>query len=242
MMHIDHLLDRLPAELSGGQQQRTAIARALTKEAELLLLDEPLVNLDYKLREELREEMRELFAVGRTTVVYATTEPLEALMLGGHTAVLDKGRVLQFGPTLDVYHNPSSVQVAEVFSDPPINILPVRLEGGACRLSDEATFAPPAHMRDLPAGEYRIGIRANHVGAHAAVPGSAAIPSTVELAEISGSETFIYARHGELTLVARFAGVHEYQLAAPLTLYFDPARLFVFDTGGRLLAHERRAA
>jgi len=242
MMHIDHLLDRLPAALSGGQQQRTAIARALVKEAQLLLLDEPLVNLDYKLREELRDEMRELFAGGHTTVVYATTEPLEALMLGGQTAVLDQGRVLQVGPTLAVYHHPETEHVAEVFSDPPINILPARLEAGVCRLSDTAAFDAPAHMRDLPAGPYRIGIRANHVDIDASRPGSAAIPSTVELAEISGSETFVHARHGELTLVARFTGVHEYQLAAPVTLYFDPARLFVFDTAGRLVAHERRAA
>ena len=96
-------------------------------------------------------------------------------------------------------------------------------------------------MRDLPAGKYRIGIRANHVAINAALPGAAAIPSKVELAEISGSETFVHARHGELTLIARFAGVHKYQLAAPLTLYFDPARVFVFDTAGRLVAHERSA-
>jgi glycerol transport system ATP-binding protein len=242
MMHIDHLLDRLPAELSGGQQQRTAIARALTKEAELLLLDEPLVNLDYKLREDLRAEMQELFSNGRTTVVYATTEPVEALMLGGHTAVLDAGRLLQFGPTLGVYHRPDSVRVAEVFSDPPINVLPAHLDGETCRLSADAGFVPAAHMRSLPAGEYRVGIRANHVNVNAALPGAAAIPANVELAEISGSETFIHARHGELTLIARFAGVHEYQLGAHLTLYFDPARLFVFDTAGKLVAAPRQSA
>ena len=100
MLHIDHLLDRLPAELSGGQQQRLAIARALVKEAQLLLLDEPLVNLDYKLREELRAELRDLFARQQTTVVYATTEPLEALIMGGEVIVMDEGRVLQSGPTV----------------------------------------------------------------------------------------------------------------------------------------------
>ena len=97
LLHIDHLLDRLPAELSGGQQQRLAIARALVKRASLLLLDEPLVNLDYKLREELRAELRDLFARQQTTVVYATTEPLEALIMGGEVIVMDEGRVLQTG-------------------------------------------------------------------------------------------------------------------------------------------------
>jgi glycerol transport system ATP-binding protein len=100
MMHIDHLLHRLPSELSGGQQQRVALARALVKEAPLLLLDEPLVNLDYKLREELRSELREIFRHGTTTVVYATTEPQEALLFGGNTLLLDAGRVLQSGPAL----------------------------------------------------------------------------------------------------------------------------------------------
>ena len=106
LLHIDHLLDRMPAELSGGQQQRLAIARALVKRASLLLLDEPLVNLDYKLREELRAELRDLFARQQTTVVYATTEPLEALIMGGEVIVMDEGRVLQQGPTVQVYHQP----------------------------------------------------------------------------------------------------------------------------------------
>jgi glycerol transport system ATP-binding protein len=106
MMHIEHLLDRLPVALSGGQQQRTAIARALVKQADLLLLDEPLVNLDYKLREELRAEMLEIFTRRNSIVVYATTEPLEALMLGGTTSVMDAGRLIQSGATLEVFHRP----------------------------------------------------------------------------------------------------------------------------------------
>ena len=90
-LHIEMLLERFPAELSGGQQQRVALARALAKGAPLMLLDEPLVNLDYKLREELRDELTALFSTGDSTVIYATTEPGEALLLGGYTAVLDAG-------------------------------------------------------------------------------------------------------------------------------------------------------
>lgn len=240
MVHIEHLLDRLPAELSGGQQQRTAIARALVKEAELLILDEPLANLDYKLREELRAEMRVLFSSGRTTVVYATTEPLEALLLGGYTTVLDAGRVLQFGPTLKVYHRPENVRVAQVFSDPPINVLPLRLDGERCRVSGDASFARAEHMRSVASGEYRGGIRANHVSLNGGFPGAAAIPAIVELAEISGSETFVHARHADVTLIASFEGVHEYQLGQQVTLYFDPARMFVFDTADRLVAAPRQ--
>jgi glycerol transport system ATP-binding protein len=236
MMHIDHLLDRLPAQLSGGQQQRTAIARALTKQAGLLLLDEPLVNLDYKLREELRMEMRELFSNGATTVVYATTEPVEALLLGGHTAVIDAGRLQQFGPTAEVYHQPANIRVAEVFSDPPINLLASRLDGPWCQVTEGWRFARPTHMRDLPAGEYRLGIRAHHVGVGPESPHSAVLPAEVELAEISGSETFVHARHAGFALVARLEGVHHYRLGQAVTLCFSPDRLFAFDLAGRLVA------
>src|SRR3989442_5736959 len=111
-LHIEPFLGRLPAELSGGQQQRVALARALAKNAPLMLLDEPLVNLDYKLREELREELSALFATGDSTVVYATTEPGEALLLGGYTAVMDAGELLQYGPTAEVFHAPKSLRGA----------------------------------------------------------------------------------------------------------------------------------
>lgn len=242
MLRIDALLERLPAELSGGQQQRTAIGRALVKEADLLLLDEPLVNLDYKLREELREELRGLFVNRHTTVVYATTEPQEALILGGHTAALDAGRVRQFGPALEVYHAPSSVRVAEVFSDPPINILPVRIEGDTCRTPDGTTFVRAEYMRALPVGDYQAGVRADHVHINGQATGAAALAATVQLAEIGGSETFVHATHGELTLIARLEGVHEYPLGARVTLNFDPARVFVFDRAGALVAAPRHPA
>ena len=88
-----------------------------------MLLDEPLVNLDYKLREELRDELSQLFANGQSTVVYATTEPTEALLLGGHTAVMDAGELPQYGPTAEVFHRPGSIRVARAFSDPPMNLV-----------------------------------------------------------------------------------------------------------------------
>lgn len=240
LLRIDHLLERYPAELSGGQQQRTAIARALVKEAGLLLLDEPLVNLDYKLREELRTELRALFDRRGTTVVYATTEPQEALVLGGNVAVLDQGRVLQFGPVIEVYRRPNRMRVAEVFSDPPINLLPVRLEGDACRVSSDALFPRPEHMRGVPAGDYRAGLRAEDVAIGAQAAGAAAIVGSVQLAEISGSETFVHANHGALNVIARLEGVHSYRLGEQVTLGFDPRRAFLFDLDGRMVAAPRQ--
>src|SRR6187399_3644728 len=157
-LHIEPFLERYPAELSGGQQQRVALARALAKNAPLMLLDEPLVNLDYKLREELREELSQLFASGRSTVVYATTEPTEALLLGGFTAVLDAGELLQYGPTAEVFHRPRSLRVARAFSDPPMNLVAGTAAADGVALGDGLTL-----RRALLAGAssaLTVGIRA----------------------------------------------------------------------------------
>lgn len=121
LLKLSPMLDRRPAELSGGQQQRTALARALVKDSDVVLLDEPLANLDYKLREELRDELPKLFKDRGCTVIYATTEPMEALLLAGHTATMHEGRVTQFGVTAEVYRQPCDLTSARVFSDPPAN-------------------------------------------------------------------------------------------------------------------------
>ena len=155
-------LDRTPLSLSGGQQQRTALARAIVKNAGLVLLDEPLANLDYKLREELRAELPRIFAETGAIFVYATTEPHEALLLGGNTATLSEGRVTQFGPTIEVFRRPHDLVTARTFADPPLNTVVRAQEGrrfparrrreaaGAggvrghprCRLHDRLSAAP----------------------------------------------------------------------------------------------------
>jgi len=236
MMHIDHLLQRLPSELSGGQQQRVALARALVKEAPLLLLDEPLVNLDYKLREELRRELREIFRHGATTVVYATTEPQEALLFGGNTVVLDAGRVLQSGPALDIYHCPATIRASQVFSDPPINLIRANIDPQGCRLSPSVAFPLAPHMRALRPGDYRVGVRADHIGLTGHAEYGCLIRAKVELAEINGSETYVHAGHGDFQMIALLQGVHEFGLGDEIDLYLDPRRLFVFDGAGDLVA------
>jgi glycerol transport system ATP-binding protein len=236
MMHIDHLLHRLPSELSGGQQQRVALARALVKEAPLLLLDEPLVNLDYKLREELRSELREIFRHGTTTVVYATTEPQEALLFGGNTLLLDAGRVLQSGPALEIYHRPATIRASQVFSDPPINLINAVIGPQGCRLSPSVAFPLAPHMRALPPGNYCVGVRAGHIGLLGHDEYGCLIPAKVELAEINGSETYVHAGHGDFQMIAVLQGVHEFGLGDEISLYLDPCRLFVFDGAGDLVA------
>lgn len=238
-LHIDMFLERLPAELSGGQQQRVALARALAKGAPLMLLDEPLVNLDYKLREELREELSQLFAAGQSTVVYATTEPAEALLLGGYTAVLDEGRLLQYGPTAEVFHRPCSLDVARAFSDPPMNLLPAQAAPGGVQLQGGPLLA--VHLpAGSAAGALTVGLRASALRVQAR-PGDLAVHGTVELAEISGSDTFVHACTAVGSLVAQLTGVHHFELGAPLALHLDPQQVYVFGEGGRLArAPERR--
>jgi glycerol transport system ATP-binding protein len=237
-LHIEVFLGRLPAELSGGQQQRVALARALAKNAPLMLLDEPLVNLDYKLREELREELTQLFAAGDSTVVYATTEPGEALLLGGHTAVMDAGELLQYGPTAEVFHHPKSLRVARAFSDPPMNLLAAEVAEGGARLNGGPLLAV-----DLPQQATRaltLGVRASAVRVTPR-PGDVALAGQVELAEISGSDTFVHVHTAVGEVVAQLTGVHDFALGSAITLHVNPAQVYAFDQSGDLLVAPQRA-
>ncbi|REF02420.1 ABC transporter ATP-binding protein [Cupriavidus plantarum] len=249
-LHIDHLLQRYPAELSGGQQQRVALARALAKNAPLMLLDEPLVNLDYKLREELREELTQLFAHGDATVIYATTEPAEALLLGGYTAVLDAGELLQYGPTPQVFHYPDSLRVARAFSDPPMNLIAGTFAAGRVTLPGGISLSVPE------AGGYEgavtMGVRAAALrlkpaqgggegGGEGGVKGASVdVPGRVALAELSGSDTFVHVDTAAGNLVAQFAGVLDFALGAQLSLYLDPAQIYLFDAAGKRIHAPRR--
>ena len=236
ILHLEALLDRLPAELSGGQQQRTAIARALVKDAKLLLLDEPLVNLDYKLREELRVELQEIFRKRAAIVVYTTTEPSEALMLGGNVVVLDEGRILQTGATAEVYQRPETLRAAEVFSDPPINALDSTVANGRAAMGDNIPIPLTGHLAGLADGAYRFAFRSNHLWLASQGDGDIAISGKVELAEINGSETFVYVHHGKSAFVMQQEGVHPLAMDAPITVFINPKHLFVYDTAGRLVA------
>jgi glycerol transport system ATP-binding protein len=237
-LRLTPFLSRYPAELSGGQQQRTALARALAKDAQLLLLDEPLVNLDYKLREELREELMQLFAARGTTVVYATTEPQEALQLGGHTILLSQGRVLQAGATTAVFRRPATLAAARAFSDPPLNVMDATLvrETNTARLSDGLLLPLPSQARVPESlGEIRLAVRAHQLSLSRTRSSQTAIDGQVELAEISGSETYLHVRRDHVSLVAQIPGVHDFALNDACTLYVDPTDLHGFDARGELV-------
>ena len=242
-LHIDPFLQRFPAELSGGQQQRVALARALAKNAPLIFLDEPLVNLDYKLREELREELSQLFATGKSTVVYATTDPSEALLLGGYTAVLKEGRLLQYGPTLEVFRKPASLDVALAFSDPPLNVVSAQAQDGTWQLNHGPFLALP--QLKIIHTQVTLGIRAAALRVEEK-SGDMAISGQVQLAEISGTDTFVHFHCALGEWVMQKTGVHFFELGARLTFYFDPSEAYVFAPDGALLSAplsmaERRA-
>jgi glycerol transport system ATP-binding protein len=236
MLRLTPMLTRKPLELSGGQQQRCALARALVKGAGLVLLDEPLANLDYKLREELRVEIPRIFEASGAIFVYATTEPEEALLLGGYTATLWEGHVTQFGPTPQVYRLPADAQTARVFSDPPMNFVPCRKEAHRLTFGEESHA--PAHgvTADLPDGTYLAGFRANHITLNRHSGDAVEFRCTLGATEITGSETFVHLTHGSDRWVGLIHGVHPLTAGSQTTVFVDPAHVYLFEASGRLAA------
>jgi len=235
LLKLVPFLDRTPLNLSGGQQQRTAIARALVKEAKLVLLDEPLANLDYKLREELRVELPRLFGETGAVFVYATTEPQEALLLGGRTATLSRGRVTQFGATIEVYGHPADLTTAQTFSDPPLNVVPMVKAGDRLSYDGKSIAAPPG-TQALADGPYKIGIRPHHLMLHPPQREAIEVAAAVSTTEITGSESFIHLEHAGSRWVALTHGVHRVEVGDRVPVFLDPAGFLVFDAADRLVA------
>jgi len=235
LLKLNDFLERYPAELSGGQQQRIAIARALVKNSSLVLLDEPLANLDYKLREELRDEMPKLFADTGATVVYTTTEPLEALMLGGNTATLHEGAVSQYGKTAACYRQPANLKTAEVFSDPPINTAQVAKRGERFYLDDHISWVAPASLRSLRDGNYTVGLRPHHLSLEDCDQETVKIKAEVEIAELSGSETVVHLRVRDNAWVSENTGIHPFEMGEQTDLYMHVDQCLYFDDMQKLV-------
>lgn len=232
LLRLEGLMQRMPAQLSGGQQQRTAIARALVKRADVVLLDEPLANLDYKLREELREQLPIIFAESNAILVYATTEPTEALLLGGRTVTLWQGRATQHGATQAVYRQPANIDAARVFSDPPLNELIVEKSGALLQLPGGRQAPAVGVMANVPDGRYVVGFRCED----AMLGGSVGLsfPGTVSVTELSGSESFVHVDVGFATWVSWIGGVNDWQIGVPAAVHIDMGRVFAFDATGTL--------
>ena len=233
LLKLSGMLNKKPNELSGGQQQRTALARALVKDSDLILLDEPLANLDFKLREELREELPKLFENRDCIVVYATTEPSEALLLGGNTATLHEGKVIQYGKTLEVYNKPNSLISAQVFSDPPMNITKIEKKGDNCSfINNNIRWKIKLNMKD---GNYQVGIRPHNITTYKEGKNSIEIKGKVLISELSGSESLIHFTNGELSWVSLSNGVFQKNVGEEMSLYMNTDEFIYFDQNERLV-------
>ena len=231
LLKISPLLERRPTELSGGQQQRTALARALTKEAELVLLDEPLANLDYKLREELREELPRLFEESGATVVYTTTEPSEALLIGGFSATLHEGKITQYGQTQSVYKDPISLTAAKIFSDPPLNTVKIEKNGEGIYLNGGVHWKTKKYS-NIPNGNYTLGFRAHHLKLDPSNADDLKLTGEVLVTELSGSESFVHVKTNEKIWVVHTHGIYNFKQGEQIKMYLSLHNCYVFDTDG----------
>ena len=235
LLKLSAMLNKKPDELSGGQQQRTALARALVKDSDLILLDEPLANLDFKLREELREELPKLFEDRECIVVYATTEPLDALMIGGNTATLLEGNVIQYGETLNVYNKPENLISAKVFSDPPMNIDEISKSGEMFKLKDNnVQWKSNVKIED---GNYKIGIRPHNITTYKEGNNSVEIDGKVLISELSGSESLIHFTNGKLNWVSLSNGIQQKNIGENTKLFMNVDEFLYFDTNNRLVTN-----
>ena len=233
LLKLSAMLNKKPDELSGGQQQRTALARALVKDSDLILLDEPLANLDFKLREELREELPKLFEDRDCIVVYATTEPSDALMIGGNTATLLDGKIIQYGRTLDVYNKPENLISAKVFSDPPMNIAEIKKNGDIFKLTENNVhWKSSAKIKD---GTYKIGIRPHNITTYKEGNNSVEISGKVLISELSGSESLIHFTNGNLNWVSLSNGIQQKNIGDETKLFMNVDEFLYFDQNNRLV-------
>jgi glycerol transport system ATP-binding protein len=242
LLKLDNLLDRLPQELSGGQQQRTALARALVKGAGLVLLDEPLANLDYKLREELREELPRIFSATGSIFVYATTEPSEALLLGGNTASLHQGRVTQFGRTIEVFSRPQNLITAQTLSDPPLNLLPVTKLNNRMLYKSHVEVPLLGPLPHLPDDDYTIAFRPHHLYLHRHSDKAIAVNAKVAVTEITGSESYVHVDVAGVRWVLLARGIHNIDIDETIEIFMDPDKFYVYDRNDALVVTPATAA
>jgi ABC-type sugar transport system ATPase subunit len=246
VLELSSLLDRLPKQLSGGQRQRVAMGRALVREPTVSLLDEPLSNLDAKLRVEVRAEIAELQQRTKTTMIYVTHDQTEAMTLGHRIAVLNGGRLQQVAPPQDLYDHPTNAFVASFIGNPPMNVFPVRarpVEGALQLAVADQVLTVPFASTALSAGERTLqaGVRPEAF-ALAAGATAATLTATVEHVEYLGHETLAHVVIGQsagaIRLVARLPGMQPLEKNEPARLTFDPQRLHLFDENGAALHNQ----
>ncbi|MFJ4429633.1 ABC transporter ATP-binding protein [Pseudomonas sp. NPDC089395] len=244
LLQIEHLLARKPAQLSGGQQQRVAMGRALARRPKLYLFDEPLSNLDAKLRVEMRTEMKLMHQRLKTTTVYVTHDQIEAMTLGDKVAVMKDGIIQQFGTPQQIYNDPANQFVASFIGSPPMNFIPVRLAKQDGRLlalldSGQARCELPLGVaaEGLEGREIILGIRPEQItqgsGEGNGLPG---IRAEVQVTEPTGPDLLVFVTLNQTKVCCRLAPDITCKVGDSLNLQFDPARVLLFDaaSGERL--------
>ena len=234
ILQLEPYLDRRPAQLSGGQRQRVAIGRAIVKNPKVFLFDEPLSNLDAKLRVQMRVELEALHRTLDATMIYVTHDQVEAMTMADKIVVLNGGRIEQVGAPMDLYHRPASEFVAGFIGAPAMNFLPVTTTSGG------ATHAGIS-LGPVPAGTVKLGIRPEHVAIRP--PGQGLLDATVTLRETLGGDAYLYVRlPGDATMVVRAEGDTALDHGSVIGLDFPLGRLHAFAADGRTLASGGAAA
>ena len=244
LLQIEHLLMRKPGQLSGGQQQRVAMGRALARRPKIYLFDEPLSNLDAKLRVEMRTEMKLMHQRLKTTTVYVTHDQIEAMTLGDKVAVMKDGIIQQFGTPKQIYNDPANLFVASFIGSPPMNFIPLRLQRQEGRLlalldSGQARCELPLGVRDegLEDRDVIIGIRAEQIVLASPEPnGLPTLRAEVQVVEPTGPDTLVFVNLNGSKVCCRLAPDDAPHVGESLNLQFDPAKVLLFDanTGERL--------
>ncbi|KJK03837.1 MULTISPECIES: ABC transporter ATP-binding protein [Pseudomonas] len=244
LLQIEHLLTRKPGQLSGGQQQRVAMGRALARRPKIYLFDEPLSNLDAKLRVEMRTEIKLMHQRLKTTTVYVTHDQIEAMTLGDKVAVMKDGLIQQFGTPQQIYNDPANLFVASFIGSPPMNFIPLRLQRKDGRLqalldSGQARCELPLGMSDagLEEREVILGIRPEQIAlAPAQANGLPSIRAEVQIIEPTGPDLLVFVTLNQTKVCCRLAPDVSTRVGDTLTLQFDPARVLLFDaaSGERL--------
>jgi sn-glycerol 3-phosphate transport system ATP-binding protein len=224
ILEIEPFLDRRPRQLSGGQRQRVAMGRAIVRQPKAFLFDEPLSNLDAKLRGQMRVEIRKLQKRLGTTSLYVTHDQLEAMTLADKLVVMNAGHIEQTGSPTELYERPATLFVAGFIGSPPMNIIKVAALPGP----------DAARVQQMAPGIATIGIRPDALEP-TATPGALALSATVALIEPIGAESHVHLRWQDQLLVAQMRGTLDFTDGDTITLYASPTAIHCFDAEGRRL-------
>jgi multiple sugar transport system ATP-binding protein len=239
-LQLDHLMDRKPQALSGGQRQRVALGRAIVRSPKVFLFDEPLSNLDAKMRVQMRSEISRLHGELGTTMVYVTHDQVEAMTMGDRICVMRDGMIMQVADPLTLYLKPENMFVASFIGSPPMNLLQGKVQKRADGLyfvengETNAVVAPLKGPAEALAANYVdknivFGTRPENISESPKAGPSIPITSIVDVAEPMGSESIVYLKTGTGYLIARIQGEHLYELGQKLTVHLSPDKVTLFD-------------